>query len=281
MAELPDGPANYAGTLAEDLEVVERLHRAVDERSWGELPELFREAAFGKLKAVRGDSCDKALQEKAKELREQAKHIVLGMRDDWFGRPAEAFVRELAELAPLMEALAELVIEFGRRYEAAKRERGLLDFGDLEHYCLRILRDPSSTPEKTVPSAAALEYRRQFEEVLLDEYQDTNTVQEAIVELISREGAGNRFMVGDVKQSIYRFRLAEPNLFLQNIEHTVRMRKSAERQRRRPIRLRQKRSPITPGQERRPERARRVPPTGKRPDCASICRAISAAGPKW
>lgn len=215
VAELPDGPANYAGMLAEDLEVVERLRRAVDERPWGELPELFREAAFGKLKAVRGDSCDKALQEKAKELREQAKQIVLGMRDEWFGRPAEAFVRELAELAPLMEALAELVIEFGRRYETAKRERGLLDFGDLEHYCLRILRDPSSTPEKTVPSAAALEYRRQFEEVLLDEYQDTNTVQEAIVELISREGAGNRFMVGDVKQSIYRFRLAEPNLFLQ------------------------------------------------------------------
>ncbi|MFD1952621.1 UvrD-helicase domain-containing protein [Paenibacillus thailandensis] len=85
----------------------------------------------------------------------------------------------------------------------------MLDFGDLEHYCLRILRAPESTPERTVPSAAALEYRRQFDEILLDEYQDTNMVQEAIVSLIARPAPGNRFMVGDVKQSIYRFRLAE------------------------------------------------------------------------
>ncbi|MBW7459898.1 UvrD-helicase domain-containing protein, partial [Paenibacillus sepulcri] len=74
---------------------------------------------------------------------------------------------------------------------------------------------PASTPELSVPSAAAIEYQRQFDEILLDEYQDTNMVQEAIVSLLARPGAGNRFMVGDVKQSIYRFRLAEPNLFLQ------------------------------------------------------------------
>lgn len=124
-------------------------------------------------------------------------------------------MEELQELAPLMKALSELVIEFGQGYEAAKRAKGMLDFGDLEHYCLRILRDPSSTPEQMLPSIAAIEFQQQFDEILLDEYQDTNMVQEAIVSLIERPGAGNRFMVGDVKQSIYGFRLAEPKLFLQ------------------------------------------------------------------
>ena len=89
-----------------------------------------------------------------------------------------------------------------------------MDFNDLEHYCLHILRHEDSTPGHSMPSDAAMEYRARFDEVLLDEYQDTNTVQEDIVRLISRENPGNRFMVGDVKQSIYRFRLAEPGLFM-------------------------------------------------------------------
>ena len=140
--------------------------------------------------------------------------MIGGLNDELFVRTPDEFVAELRESAPYMATLAELVEQFGDRFERAKLEKGLIDFGDMEHYCLRILRDGTSTPERMVPSSAALEYQQQFHEILLDEYQDTNMVQEAIVSLISRSGRGNRFMVGDVKQSIYRFRLAEPGLFL-------------------------------------------------------------------
>ncbi|WP_420832364.1 UvrD-helicase domain-containing protein [Paenibacillus humicola] len=218
LTRRPAGPAVYAETLEDDLAAVRGLTERLRAEPWEGWSGAFDAIAFGKLKSMRGDGFDKTLQEQAKELRDQAKSAVSGLKEELFGRTAEQFAFELRELAPLMRTLAQLVVAFGRRFEAAKREKGLLDFGDMEHYCLRILRDPASSPERTVPSAAALEYRRQFDEILLDEYQDTNMVQEAIVALLSRPGAGNRFMVGDVKQSIYRFRLAEPNLFLHKYE---------------------------------------------------------------
>ncbi|MEK3881626.1 helicase-exonuclease AddAB subunit AddA [Paenibacillus sp. PL2-23] len=214
LARQPAGPSPYAEAFSDDLALVEGLLDHVRSTSWRHWAEPFRQAAFGKLKALRGEDYDKGLQEQAKELREGAKKLVSGLADELFGRDAEQFAEELAELAPLMRTLAELVIAFGERFESAKRTKGLLDFGDLEHYCLRILRDPASTPGEMLPSIAALDYQALFDEILLDEYQDTNMVQEAIVSLIQRPGGGNRFMVGDVKQSIYRFRLAEPNLFL-------------------------------------------------------------------
>lgn len=214
LTRQPAGPAPYAETLDDDLFIVSQLDELVATSEWDRWAERFQSAQFGKLKAMRGDAYDKALQEEAKSLRDQAKKLIASLADELFGRSAEQFAEELRELAPLMEALAELVIGFGKRYEEAKRAKGLLDFGDLEHYCLRILRDPSSLPGDMKPSAAAMEYQRQFDEILLDEYQDTNMVQEAIVTLIERPGSGNRFMVGDVKQSIYRFRLADPTLFL-------------------------------------------------------------------
>jgi ATP-dependent helicase/nuclease subunit A len=214
LTKLPAGPAPYAASLEEDLDLIGSLAAVVAALPWEEWSGPFQAAQFGKLKAMRGDEYDKALQERAKELRDQAKKLIAQLADEWFGRPAEQFLEEIQELAPLMRTLAELVAEFGEEYEKAKRSKGLLDFGDLEHYCLRILRDPLSTPESLLPSTAAFEYQQQFDEILLDEYQDTNMVQEAIVSLIERPGRGNRFMVGDVKQSIYRFRLAEPNLFL-------------------------------------------------------------------
>jgi ATP-dependent helicase/nuclease subunit A len=210
----PEGPAAYADTLRDDLNVVRTLLETVRRKPMAEWFEAFRGVSFGRLGTQRGDDVDKALQERVKALRDDAKKIVGGLADELFSRTPAEYAAELNDAAPLMEALAELVIAFGQRYEAAKRAKGLVDFGDLEHYCLRILRDPASTPERTIPSAAALDYREQFEEILLDEYQDTNQVQEAIIDLIARPGAGNRFMVGDVKQSIYRFRLAEPGLFL-------------------------------------------------------------------
>lgn len=214
ITRLPAGPDAYAETFQDDLNVIHTLQRKVNHEPWETWHEAFTAASFGKLKGQRGDACDKGLQEQAKDLRDSVKKMIADMTDELFTRTPEQFAAELMEMAPLMETLAGLADEFGNRFEAAKLEKGLIDFGDMEHYCLRILRDSSSTPSEMIPSAAALEYQQQFQEVLLDEYQDTNMVQEAIVSLISRPGKGNRFMVGDVKQSIYRFRLAEPGLFL-------------------------------------------------------------------
>lgn len=221
LAHQPAGPAPYAATFDDDLSLINDLTEMIHTMPWEQWMEPFQAVAFGKLKAMRGDEYDKSLQEQAKELREGAKKLITTLADELFGRSAEQFLDELKELTPLMRALAELVIEFGQNYEGAKRAKGLLDFGDLEHYCLRILRDPLSTPDNLMPSIAAVEYQQQFDEILLDEYQDTNMVQEAIVSLIARPGRGNRFMVGDVKQSIYGFRLAEPKLFLQKYKSYV------------------------------------------------------------
>ncbi|NGZ73830.1 helicase-exonuclease AddAB subunit AddA [Saccharibacillus alkalitolerans] len=214
LASSPEGPAPYVDTLQNDLDMLRRLQAAAEREPWHRVHAYFENMTFGKLNAVRKDQCDPQIKDRAKALRDAAKEDLTEIREFYFGRPPEAFLAELNEAAPLMEELAALTIEFGERYAKAKKTRGMVDFSDLEHYCLRILRDPSSEPGRLIPSAAALEYRERFDEVLLDEYQDTNSVQEEIVSLIAREGSGNRFMVGDVKQSIYRFRLAEPGLFL-------------------------------------------------------------------
>lgn len=214
LASSPGGPAPYAETLAGDLAQVQAFREAIVQRPWEELYGLFSGAAFGKLKPVKKDTADPELQASVKELRESAKKTVTELQTTLFGRPADAFLEEMREAAPLMKELAETVIEFGERYRAEKAGRGLVDFSDLEHYCLRILRHEDSEPGRSLPSDAAMGYQSRFDEVLLDEYQDTNSVQEEIVRLISREEPGNRFMVGDMKQSIYRFRLAEPGLFL-------------------------------------------------------------------
>ncbi|WP_418026411.1 helicase-exonuclease AddAB subunit AddA [Paenibacillus sp. JJ1722] len=210
----PGGPAPYAVTLQEDAAMVKGLLQELETQPWASLYDHFQTASFGKLKPVKKDQTEPALQERVKTLREAAKKMITDMKASLFGRRAEAYWEELHAAAPLMDELIETVIVFGERFQHHKQSKGLVDFGDLEHYCLKILRHPDSTPYKLLPSDAALEYKAQFDEVLLDEYQDTNTVQEDIVRLVSREEPGNRFMVGDVKQSIYRFRLAEPGLFL-------------------------------------------------------------------
>ena len=119
---------------------------------------------------------------------------------------------DIREILPDVEALAQLTRTFAKAFQAKKQERSLLDFSDIEHFALDILADPNTKE----PTAAAKELRETFEEIMIDEYQDSNYVQETILKAVSREALGenNIFMVGDVKQSIYRFRLARPELFI-------------------------------------------------------------------
>lgn len=214
IAMSPEGPAPYIENLEADAVMVKTLIEAVRTQPWSRWYELFQTVSFGKLKPCKKDQTDPMLQERVKALREEVKKSVTALQTQLFGRTTAQFIEELHQSAPLMQELAVLVSQFSEAYRKAKVSRGWLDFSDLEHYALQILRDAAATPTQMLPSHAALEYQQQFEEILLDEYQDTNTVQEEIVRLISRSAPGNRFMVGDVKQSIYRFRLADPSLFL-------------------------------------------------------------------
>ncbi|MBC8080280.1 MAG: UvrD-helicase domain-containing protein [Gorillibacterium sp.] len=212
-ARLPAGPAPYIESLAEEISRIEAL-RYICSGDWEELFALFQETVFDRLKPCRGDQYDKDLQKRAQELRDTAKKKLAKLRTELFERDSAAYAEELRKSTPAIKVLVQLVLTFAEQFGLAKREKGLVDFSDLEHYALQILCIEMDEQGVHQPSLAAMEYREHYEEVLLDEYQDTNRVQEAIVGLIARTGKGNRFMVGDVKQSIYRFRLAEPGLFL-------------------------------------------------------------------
>ncbi|WP_010270380.1 helicase-exonuclease AddAB subunit AddA [Paenibacillus senegalensis] len=209
----PGGPALYEDTLQEEAAMVESL-LLLCEGDWTRLYEAVHGAAFGRLKSARGDQFDKSLQDKVKNARDKAKQRFTALKEELFSRSPEQYREELLAMYPLMHELVSMTGQFAERFTETKQARGLIDFTDLEHYCLEILAD-STASETLEPSAAALEYREQYIEILLDEYQDTNLVQEAIIQLIAQPEKGNRFMVGDVKQSIYRFRLAEPGLFLE------------------------------------------------------------------
>ncbi|MGB7998725.1 MAG: helicase-exonuclease AddAB subunit AddA, partial [Anaerobacillus sp.] len=211
----PGGPEPYLETLETEREMVNGLLNAASQ-SWQALKSVFDTVTFGRLKPCKGDQYDSEMIDTVKAMRDRVKKTVQGLKEDLFERDPDEYVKDVVKLAPVLSTLSSLVNEFRERYTMLKKEKGLVDYSDLEHYCLSILLDDASTPDHPIPSSAAREYQTQFAEVLIDEYQDTNSVQETILNAISRssETGGNRFMVGDVKQSIYRFRLAEPGLFL-------------------------------------------------------------------
>jgi ATP-dependent helicase/nuclease subunit A len=181
--------------------------------SWDELRQAMNDISFERLKAMRKlDDDAKALWEECKAVRGDVKDAVKGLQETYFIASPDEWLSDMRAMAPVMAGLSQVTQDFAVAYSAAKKEKGCVDFSDLEHFCLRILLDESSTPDHPVRSPAALELCQSFQEVLIDEYQDTNGVQELITQLVSKEN--NRFMVGDIKQSIYRFRLADPTLFL-------------------------------------------------------------------
>ncbi|TMU88420.1 helicase-exonuclease AddAB subunit AddA [Bacillus sp. BHET2] len=213
LTRVPGGPGPRAENFLDDITVVESLEES-HRHSWNALYEKIQTLTFTKLKPCRGDDFNKEIVDEAKKLRDQGKKALEKIQEDFFSRRPQSFLEDMLKMKDVIHSLAEVVVEFGSRFKQVKEEKGLVDFADLEHFCLAILRDPASDALR--PSEAAEQYKHKFKEVLVDEYQDTNMVQESILLLITEEheAVGNRFMVGDVKQSIYRFRLAEPNLFL-------------------------------------------------------------------
>jgi ATP-dependent helicase/nuclease subunit A len=215
VTKLPGGPAPRAENFLDDERVIDTLIQA-NRDSWAAMYQKMQTWEFSRASGVKGDQYDKELAKRAQKLRDKAKEKVKEMKEELFSRRPESFLNDMEKMRPLIETLADLVRAFTVQFEKAKREKGLVDYADLEHYCLEILTEGTTPIGEFLPSEAALAYRRHFIEVFVDEYQDTNMVQETILKLVAKDDAtnGNLFMVGDVKQSIYRFRLAEPNLFL-------------------------------------------------------------------
>jgi ATP-dependent helicase/nuclease subunit A len=214
LTKMPGGPDKRAENFENDIELVDELLRAKDD-SFQVLYDTFQNVSFSRLKPCRGDEYDAELIEKSKTLREQGKKIISKLKDELFSRKPATYIQDLQKMKEPISTLVELVRRFSQKFSQLKKEKGLVDFSDLEHYALQILATPNEKGE-LLPTEAALSYQKQFKEVFIDEYQDTNMVQESILQLVKKpsEAEGNLFMVGDVKQSIYRFRLAEPNLFL-------------------------------------------------------------------
>lgn len=205
------------------------LRQAAQARSWNDLSRFVRAIDFPRLKSLRKLSDDdKAVWERCKKVRDDVKKdVIKTLQSVYFSATPEEWLDGMRAMKPVMDGLVTLTLDFAKAYGAAKKEKGWIDFSDLEHFCLQILLAPDASPEHPMPSAAAEELRSQYEEVFIDEYQDTNGVQELITRLVS--GEDNRFMVGDIKQSIYRFRLADPTLFLEKYQSFSRDEKAVQR----------------------------------------------------
>lgn len=221
LCEQPDGPYMYGELTETEIEQLERLADCKDlEEQAAKVPAV----TFGRLPSKKDDSVDPAKRELAKSIRNSVKETLGDLAENYFKTPLELAVEQGKACREPLRMLLDLVLEFDRRLLAAKQERHLIDFSDMEHYALQILlrreKAEDSSQDMIVPSEVALEYRQYFQEILIDEYQDSNLVQEYLLSAISGEAEGhyNRFMVGDVKQSIYKFRLARPELFLEKYD---------------------------------------------------------------
>ena len=214
-----DGPSAYEAALLSDRSLLEVLNKA---GSYEEYAGLFPGVSYTRLSGKREEGVQPWKKERVKELREEVKKGLKDLPNQYFFQPPEEMLEDLQAVGRIMQVLFDLTLEFMNEFAGKKEEKNLIDFNDLEHFALKILVKEESTPDaegstEAGPTDAAIELSEQFAEILIDEYQDSNMVQETILRSISREDMGkpNRFMVGDVKQSIYKFRLAMPEIFME------------------------------------------------------------------
>ncbi len=210
LASATPGLEKYALTLSEDIALFDGM---ADVTGYVGMQELLNKISFGRIAVIRKFDGDEKKKERVKSMRDATKKKVDGIKQKYFGMSIELMYEQLERQRPFVKELIRLSLEFYDAMEAVKTRKRVFDFSDIEHFALRILVD-----EQTLePTETAREFSKHFEEIMIDEYQDSNQVQEDILTAISREhqGVGNMFMVGDVKQSIYRFRMARPELFME------------------------------------------------------------------
>ena len=217
ICEKPGGPYMYAETLERELLLVEELAGRCG-GDYDGLRSAFETLRFDRLPSKKDDTVLPDSREDVKNIRAAVKDCLAGLQKRFFTAGREQTLRHMQICGGAVDALADITLAFKRAFDRKKRERNVLDFDDVEHLALSVL--VSEEDGVCRPTDTAREYRDYFYEILTDEYQDSNLVQEYILSCISgeEEGRYNRFMVGDVKQSIYRFRLARPELFMEKYD---------------------------------------------------------------
>lgn len=210
--------APYAETLSDEFDAFTILSKA---ETWDEWYQDAPNISFAKLKAVKKSSSEdpirfEEIKNNVQAIRNSVKKEVSEKLLPFFAITEEQWLHDVIRMHPIVRALSDVTIAFSRAYAGRKKQEGLMEFTDMEHYVLDILVDKTAegfTLERAgeFPSSAARELQKKYKEIMIDEYQDTNDVQELIATLLSN--GRNRFMVGDVKQSIYRFRQADPTIF--------------------------------------------------------------------
>ncbi len=216
----PGGPYAYEAALLADESWLKEMdqERAADtlgvsfyERMYRRLENL----SFTALSRKKQEEVQEEKKEQVKALRDQMKKTIKELQSSFFFQNREELQEDYEHTVPGVQMFLELAGEFRKHFQEKKRKNNLLDFSDLEHLALQVLVDADGNPTE-----AAAEYRDFYEEILIDEYQDSNRIQEMLLTSISKESEGNpnMFMVGDVKQSIYKFRQARPELFMEKYQ---------------------------------------------------------------
>ena len=195
----------YTKTLSDDIDKLEMLK--VNLNSWDKAYAIYTNLTFATWPRQKVDS---AIKDQAKLVRDDIKKKFTKKLNKIFIYNSEEANRDIADMYPILVKLKHLIFAFGEEFSKRKRNKNIVDFNDIEHLALHILI--KNEDGKIEPTEVANIYKEKFVEIAIDEYQDSNMVQEYILTAISR--GNNTFMVGDVKQSIYKFRQAMPDLFL-------------------------------------------------------------------
>ena len=211
----PEGPDLYQDALQSDLLLIRKLQELSVKQDYDEMTRNLQNLSFARLSGKKMEGVSDQLKNLVKDIREDEKGILKDLGSKYF----QCTLEELTELtqasAEPLKMLVKLTRDFTERFSLKKREKNVLDFSDMEHFALDILLKKDG--DTYTPSQAARELSEKYDEVMLDEYQDSNLVQEILMQNVSGwvNDRKNIFMVGDVKQSIYRFRLARPELFME------------------------------------------------------------------
>ena len=210
-----DGPYLYEDALNSDLILVRDLQELAEKRDYNGIVKALVKPAFARLSTKKAPDVEEQKKQRVKELRDEEKGILKELGQRYFQSSEEEILEMIRYVREPIEMLIELTIQFMEQFGMAKREKNILDFTDMEHFALQILMTKEG--EEIHMSQAAKELSAKYDEVLVDEYQDSNLVQELLTTAVSGwiNQKKNIFMVGDVKQSIYRFRLARPELFME------------------------------------------------------------------
>ena len=210
-----DGPYLYEDALNSDLILVRDLQELAEKRDYNGTVKVLVKPAFARLSTKKALDVEEQKKQRVKELRDEEKGILKELGQRYFQSSEEEILEMIRYVREPIEMLIELTIQFMEQFGMAKREKNILDFTDMEHFALQILMTKEG--EEIHMSQAARELSAKYDEVLVDEYQDSNFVQELLTTAVSGwiNQKKNIFMVGDVKQSIYRFRLARPELFME------------------------------------------------------------------